>query len=401
MKIQLNDMPIYNYGCEAIVRGTVEILSRVFGGDLHYFFPERYPSYSKKRFSDIDNLTIVPHSLFRAGIRFLSRKLGLPWYNVLRFNTAELKSSDCVLSIGGDIYSLSTGDIPLNVVGLGEYCYKKNIPYIIWGATVGPFEDRPDRLPMIIEHLRKATLILVRDTASMDYLEGRSIKENVKRVADPAFLMRPESCDITRFLPKEKEHPILGLNFSPLARRYYPDKEQFVNEIVKTCEMAIKKFDISIVLVPHVFAPFEFESYDDLQFLLRVYEGIDDKLKDHLGVVSEDIGSPRIKYLISQLNYYAGARMHSTIAAFSMNVPTISLAYSMKAEGLNQDLFGHKDWVLKIPDFTAERFCEKLQRLINEKDQVKSGLETKIPEMQKMSMIAGEYLRNALLVRHQ
>lgn len=180
---------------------------------------------------------------------------------------------------------------------------------------------------------------------------------------------------------------------------YYPDKEQFVIEIVKMCEMVIKKLDISIVLVPHVFAPFEFESYDDLQFHVRIYEGIDDNLKHRIGMVSEDIGARPTKHLISQLDYYAGARMHSTIAAFSMKVPTISLAYSMKAEGLNQDLFGHTDWVLKISDFTAERFCEKLQCLISEKGQVKSVLETKIPQMRELSMKAGEYLNNILSVR--
>lgn len=396
MKVHLTDLLIYNYGCEAIIRGTVHILSQVFGDDLCCYFPERYPGYSKKRLADMGNLTIVPHSQFRAAIRFGLRKLGLPWYNVIRFNTAQLRSSDCVLSMGGDMYTLATGDIPLGLVGLGEYCYKKGIPYILWGATVGPFEDRPDRLHLITEHLRKAKLIFARDTATVNYLESKSIKDNVKRVADPAFLMSPERCDIARFLPKENRRPILGLNFSPLAGRYYPDKEQFIREIIKTCEAVIQTFSISIVLIPHVFTPFEFESYDDLQFHARIYEGIDDKLKERIGLVSEDIGARPMKHLISQLSYYAGARMHSTIAAFSMKVPTISLAYSMKAEGLNQDLFGHNEWVLSIADFTAERFCEKLQRLISKKSQVQSVLETKIPQMRELAMKAGKYLNDIL-----
>lgn len=396
MKIHFTDLWIYNYGCEAILRGTVEIFSRTDGGNNRYYFPEHLVEYSTKRLSDIENITIIPHSLFRMRIRSVLTKLGLPYHKVLRFSPAELNSADCVLSMGGDVYTLGGGDVPWDSIGIGEHCYRKNIPYILWGATIGPFDGRPDRLPKITEHLKKATLLLARDTSTIEYLKSISIEDNVKRVGDPAFLMKAQAFDCERFLPKENQCPVLGLNLSPLVRRYYPDKAEFVEQIIKTCETVIKRFHISIVLVPHVFAPFVFEQYDDLAFLFEVHKGINHKVKGHVGIVSEDIGAAQMKYLISQVDYYAGARMHSVIAGLSMNVPSIFLAYSMKAGGLSKDLFGHSNWVLNIRDFGVERFCEVLQHLIDEKDQVKSILETEIPKLRRLSMKAGEYVRDVL-----
>jgi len=398
MRILFNYMAMYNYGCEAIVRGTVKILSQVLDDDLEFIMPSHEPDYTLGSLSDIPNFRVVRFSLHRRVQRAVRRKLGINnWYKTTLFDPQVLKSCDCALSVGGDLYTLTCGgDIPWELLGIGENCFDRNIPYVIWGASVGPFEDRPERLPLIVDHLKKTDLILSRDRMTVDYLASKSIKENVRETADPAFWMEPQPCEIGQFLPKIKNVPLLGINFSPLAQRSYPEKSRFISEIVKTCETVIEKFDVSVVLISHVITPFRYEAYDDLQFNKKIYDGISSKFKPHVGIVQEDIGSQRIKYLISQLDYYAGARMHSTIASLSTMVPTISLAYSRKAEALNRVLFGNTEWVLAIPDFTTENFCVKLDRLITNREGVKGALEEKIPILKQRSMKAGEYLRDLL-----
>ena len=127
-----------------------------------------------------------------------------------------------------------------------------------------------------------------------------------------------------------------------------------------------------------------------------MYEGVSEKFRDRLSRVSEDIGSPRMKYLISQLDCYAGARMHSTIASLSTKVPTISLAYSQKGEALNKILFGHSNWVIKIPEFTTNGFCEKLRELLTQKNFVKRELDEKIPQLKQRAFKAGEHLKKLM-----
>ena len=398
MKIFFNYMAMYNYGCEAIIRGTINILSRVFGDNLEFAMPSHEPEYTKKSLADLPNFKVVPFSLIQRIKRIVRRELGFKqWYTTTLFRPQPLKEVDCVLSVGGDLYTLDcVGDIPWHLLGIGEYCCDHNIPYVIWGASVGPFEKRPERMPIIIEHLKKTDLILARDAMTVDYLAGKSVTENVRQVADPAFWMEPKPFDIERFLPEVNNKVLVGINFSPLVKNRYPVKEKFIPEAIKTCEAVIQKFDASVVIVSHVITPFENEVYDDRQLLQKVYDGISDRLKKHVSIVSEDIGSSRVKYLISELDYFMGARMHSTIASLSTKVPTISLTYSRKGEALNEILFGHNNWVIKIRDFNTERFCEIFCKLITEKDQVKNELEEKIPMLKRLSLSAGEYLRGLL-----
>lgn len=402
MKFFFNYMAMFNYGCEAIVRGTVNILSQAFDGDLEFVMPSPRPAYTKRKLADMTGFKVVPFSLFQRVKRIIRRQVGLRnWYKTILFHPRWLEDADCMLSVGGDLYTLTCGgDIPWILMGIGEYCLDHDIPYVIWGASIGPFEERQERLPVIIEHLKKTSLILSRDRMTVEYLAGKSIEDNVKQVADPAFCMEPEACDIERFLPKVKDGPIIGINFSPLAQRYYPEKAKFIPEIIRTCETVIKEFDASLVLVSHVISPFNLPSYDDREFHQKVYDEIAGKFKNRVGVVAEDIGSRKIKYLISQLDYFAGARMHSTIASLSTNIPTIFLAYSRKGEALSELLFGSDDWVIKIPDFDAEAFCEKLRRLMDEQDRVKSILEETIPKLKQQSLKGGEYLQDVLKQKH-
>jgi colanic acid/amylovoran biosynthesis protein len=48
----------------------------------------------------------------------------------------------------------------------------------------------------------------------------------------------------------------------------------------------------------------------------------------------------QIKYVISNLRFFIGARTRATIAALSSGIPTVSIAYGVKAKGINKDLFG-------------------------------------------------------------
>jgi polysaccharide pyruvyl transferase WcaK-like protein len=58
--------------------------------------------------------------------------------------------------------------------------------------------------------------------------------------------------------------------------------------------------------------------------------------------VPGNIGARQVKWVISKCRYFIGARTHATVAAFSTGVPTISIAYSKKARGINRDIFGHE-----------------------------------------------------------
>lgn len=55
---------------------------------------------------------------------------------------------------------------------------------------------------------------------------------------------------------------------------------------------------------------------------------------DRVEVLPQFYSAPELKWIISRLDWFAGARMHSTIAGISSGVPTMGLAYSDKAYGV-------------------------------------------------------------------
>ena len=91
---------------------------------------------------------------------------------------SKVKKCAAVLCVGGDNYSLDYG-IPKTYVALDNYVNSKNKPIILWGASVGPFSKMPDYEEFMVKHLKKITGIFARESATIAYLSGKGIKENV------------------------------------------------------------------------------------------------------------------------------------------------------------------------------------------------------------------------------
>ncbi len=58
---------------------------------------------------------------------------------------------------------------------------------------------------------------------------------------------------------------------------------------------------------------------------------------------------------------------HSTIAALSSGVPTLSFAYSIKAQGINRDIFGHTDYCMGAADLNAEAVAARVISMLDER----------------------------------
>src|SRR3546814_7153574 len=91
------------------------------------------------------------------------------------------------------------------------------------------------------------------------------------------------------------------------------------------------------------------------------------KMLDELGdlgravtIMPSTFNASQIKGVIANLRFFIGARTHATIAGMSSTVPTISISYSIKARGINRDLFGDLPVVLD----RSEEHTSELQSLM-------------------------------------
>ena len=69
---------------------------------------------------------------------------------------------------------------------------------------------------------------------------------------------------------------------------------------------------------------------------------------------------------------FTGARTHATIAALSSCIPTLSFAYSIKAKGINRDIFGHEGYCLGPDQITPEIVTARIESMLETRDQIKN-----------------------------
>ncbi len=115
-------------------------------------------------------------------------------------------------------------------------------------------------------------------------------------------------------------------------------------------------------------------------------------------LVSPEYNAAETKWIISRMAFFAGARTHSTIAALSSGIPTLSFAYSIKAQGINRDIFGHTDYCLEPTDLDAEGVAGRITSMLGDSAAIKNDLAERIPGVQEMALSAGMGLKHLIEV---
>ena len=63
----------------------------------------------------------------------------------------------------------------------------------------------------------------------------------------------------------------------------------------------------------------------------------------------------QLKGYIAKCRFFVGARTHATIAAYSTEVPTLVVGYSIKSRGIAKDIFGSEEnYVIPIEQIKEE-----------------------------------------------
>ncbi len=388
-----------NRGCEAIVRGTARILRNAFDN----------PRIINANF-DVTKPVFLPNerdtSIIHQPIQ-VPRQWSPKWIakNTFRFTIPKLEqqtlfgsiknailASEAVLSIGGDNYTLDYG-VPHPFIALDSYVKRLERPLIIWGASIGPFDSIPKFAKRILLHLRSdVTAIFVREEVTRQYLLKHGISENAIPMADPAFVMEAESVSEDKMglsLPNDA----IGLNISPLMAKWvtHGNVKAWMLRSVEIVRNMRRSFDMPIVLIPHDTRPHT----NDYKFMREVLENLGADCSGIL-LLPEDLTAAETKWIISRMNCMIAARTHASIAALSSCVPTVSLAYSHKAEGINKQIFGHTDFLLTSNNITENSVAQIVEDTLKRKDEIRDQLRKTVPKVQRSALNAGQILVDLL-----
>lgn len=269
----------------------------------------------------ITGTDVVEHSV---------RPLRKPW----DFYKA-IKQNDIVIDIsGGDSFSDIYGARRIFQILLQKYLvHFAQRPLVMAPQTVGPFKKHVWKR-LSASSINRCAIVCTRDEKSTAFLREIGVdRKDIVEASDVALRLPYEQNKFST----ETISPKVGINVSALLMKGgYSGKNEFglKSNYPDLIRDLIKHFcdhddGCELHLLGHV-VPFERGGVeDDYQVCL-------DLGREFANVtVAPPFKTPsEAKSYISQMDFFAGARMHACIAAFSTGVPMVAMAYSRKFEGL-------------------------------------------------------------------
>lgn len=393
-----------NRGCEALVRSTIGMLEDRFG-KCEFLVPTFNESADARQWPTASDhgVRFIPVPKFPIELKWWARlnrvipAIQYIWmlktYKLDVITAGLIDSSDAVIMIGGDVVSLDYGVAPLLWnTGLTEYALQIKKPVILWAASIGPFSKNIAVERYMRDFLSRLDAITVRETFTLAYLKSIGVERNVTLVADPAFLLnKQEITEVTNW-PLDSGKGILGFNISPLIQKFRGNEDPSIllNEVAAFLREAVSKHALGVLLIPHVDSlDGDIEgSNQDSYYMGRLMKLLDD-LGEKITILPSSLNACELKEVISKCRYFIGGRTHSTIAALSTGVPTLSIAYSVKAKGLNHDIFGNTRYVLETPAIGRESLTDGLKLLMNDESLIRERLAQTIPILREKAIVSG------------
>lgn len=236
------------------------------------------------------------------------------------------------------VLDISAGDSFADIYGAKRFMFnilaKANVvaarrTFILSPQTVGPFQRWWARILAGI-FMRRATKVVTRDSLSTSFLKDFGLDNKIVEATDVAMRLP--------YTPPKKKtgsKTAIGLNVSGLLfNGGYTQDNMF--SLVADYPALIRKLithfqslpDCEIHLVGHVISHGQAveDDYRVAELLVEEFPG---------AILAPRFANPSdAKSYIAGMDFFAGARMHACIAAFSSGVPVLPMAYSRKFAGL-------------------------------------------------------------------
>lgn len=292
----------------------------------------------------------------------------------------EYFSFDLILNLGsGDSFSDIYGKARFNSINSPHRIARLlNKKYALLPQTIGPFTN--DKIKQLaIKSIEKASLVFARDFQSFDFVNKNTKQKSIFEAIDVAFFMPYKK-------QKFSDDSInVGLNISSLLwyggylkNNQFGLKINYQELVYSIIDYFMKLPNIKIHIVPHVVLQnSDVENdYEVSYYLVNEYDR--DKI-----ILAPFFLTPIIaKNYISGLDFFIGARMHATIAAFSSGVPVFPLAYSRKFNGLFKDTLNY-NYMADMVNEKQEEILSQMKRAFTNRKELKNIIKERMNSVVK------------------
>jgi polysaccharide pyruvyl transferase WcaK-like protein len=337
--------------------------------------------------------------LFKCSIFSISRKLGIHYSISPRSKLFDYYEADVVVNTGGD--HLSGEKFGLSSLLNISYGILLGKPVVLYAESLGYYQNSLYRY-IANQVLNHTTLITVREKLSKKYLdENKIVKPKVYLTADSAFCLEAVSkANVLDIFQTEgidiNKKPLIGINASGSISKYRKSESnsESYDEIItiyqRVIDDIIDELNASVVLIPHVYT----QSVDDTKVITEIYNKVQNKADVKL--ITTEYNAKELKGIIGMCDLFVGARMHSTIAATSMCVPTVGIAYSHKIHGVIGQMLKQQDYIIDVEDLTYDKLKCLIYECWDNHDIIKNELKDIIPSIEQKSSLNGKYVKDLL-----
>lgn len=357
--ILCNHTGSFNRGCDAIIKSTADLFTLYQVKAIlaeHHIEEDNEFGYAEfaevMQYSEMNNAP-VKRLLSVVVSRFLKQN----YYGAYLRQYAiwkRLKKGCVAFNVGGDTYCYGRH---YPSIMLNEFCKRNHIPSIFWGCSIDQKSVEDD---YVLADLKKYTYIVARESITYNRLLESGVRhEQVLYGGDPAFTLQPEPVELPDCFT---ERECIGINLSPLVMSLSTSKEVLLDNYINLIKYLLDSTKFNVVLIPHVYYAGDYTK-EDLLALKKIKDYFPEN--NRVSLLDQFYSSKQLKYIISKCRTIIAARTHASIAAYSSNVPTLVLGYSVKAKGIACDLFGSYDnYVLPVQDLDKPNdLLEKYKKL--------------------------------------
>lgn len=379
-----------NHGCEAIINCTCHMLEEI--PKLVVTNSEQEDRrYSLEPLCDILEERKIAEHFFAHVWYYVWRKVFRDPESFMRYRFRDVLGKELAplyLSVGGDMYCYELSK--KEAITANSTFHRAGAKTVLWGCSLEPELLQE---PEVVEDMRRYALITPRESITTQALAAAGITENVKQFPDPAFALEPEE---TKLPGGFASGNTVGINISPMILRHEKKDGITIANYRKLIDYILENTDCHIALIPHVM----WKNNDDRVTLNELYNGYQGNGRV---VLFEDMPCRKIKYVISKCRAFIGARTHATIAAYSSEVPTLVVGYSVKARGIARDLFGTEEhYVLPVQSLAdAEELINAFSWMMEREDEIRKRLQTVMPDYRKKAAEAGDEIRRLWKSLHE
>ncbi len=369
-----------NRGCEAIVRSTAKIIG-YRNGEIFLF---THSLEQDKGISVDTGIKVIPYGNYPTPVHRLifgiwkkiSKKSVLGQSIIQKPLFDRVDNETLCLNIGGDTYCYSR---PVISIALNRYLHKKNIASILWCCSVEKDKMRGE----ILSDLKLYKYIFAREQITYNSLIEAGISaDKVIKVCDPAFFLDTKEVELPiGFI----ENNTVGINLSEMT--ISAENPYVYDSAIGTIKYILEQTDMNVCLIPHVYSIKE--NKNDYPILKKVFDEVS---SERVSIIDKEYTCEELKYIISKCRFFIGARTHSTIAAYSSEIPTLVIGYSVKSRGIAKDLFGTEDgYAISYKDISEKNELLTLFKgIVDNEIQIKERLHNFLPEYKKQLTLAIE-----------